>query len=233
MVVEDDDSVSKLLSCLLADEGFQPVVARTGEDALAMFESVSAELILLDLKLPGLQGTEVLRHVRRKSDIPVIMVSGKRGDIDRIVGLEMGADDYVTKPFNPRELLARVRAVLRRQRPEALFAIEEDILAAGPVRMDVGQHLVTVGGVAVSLPLKEFDLLQMLLRNAGLVLTRARIIDVVWGPEYFGDTKTLDVHIRRLRAKIESDPQEPRHIITVRGVGYKFQATEPQLLGAS
>jgi two-component system response regulator RegX3 len=224
MVVEDDDSVVRLLSCLLRDEGFQPVVARTGEDALAMFDRVSAELVLLDLRLPGLPGTEVLRELRRMSDIPVIIVTGKSGEIDRIVGLEMGADDYVTKPFSPRELLARVRAVLRRQRPEALEATDEEILASGPVHMDVGRHVVTVYGEPVKVPLKEFELLQILLRNAGLVLTRMRLIHVVWGAAYVGDTKTLDVHIRRLRAKIEPVPTKPRHIITVRGLGYKFQA---------
>jgi two-component system response regulator RegX3 len=224
MVVEDDDSVVRLLSCLLTDEGFQPVAARTGEDALAMFDRVGAELVLLDLRLPGLPGTEVLRQLRRKSDIPVIIVTGKSGDVDRIVGLEMGADDYVIKPFSPRELLARIRAVLRRQRPEALEAMDEVVLASGPVRMDVDRHVVTVRGAPVKVPLKEFDLLQILLRNAGLVLTRMRLIDVVWGTTYVGDTKTLDVHIRRLRAKIEPVPKKPRHIITVRGLGYKFEA---------
>jgi two-component system response regulator RegX3 len=224
MVVEDDDSVVRLLSCLLTDEGFQPVVARTGEDALAMFDRVGAELVLLDLRLPGLPGTEVLRQLRRKSDIPVIIVTGKSGDVDRIVGLEMGADDYVIKPFSPRELLARIRAVLRRQRPEALEAMDEVVLASGPVRMDVDRHVVTVCGAPVKVPLKEFDLLQILLRNAGLVLTRMRLIEVVWGTTYVGDTKTLDVHIRRLRAKIEPVPKKPRHLITVRGLGYKFEA---------
>ncbi len=221
MVVEDDESVVQLLSCLLADEGFQPVATRTGEDALAVFGREGAELVLLDLGLPGLSGTEVFRRLRRVSDVPVIMVTDRGGEIDRI-GMELGADDYVTKPFSPRELIARVRAVLRRQQHPPSGG--EDVLASGPVRMHVPGHVVTIRGVQVKLPLKEFELLEMLLRNAGLVVTRMRLVEEVWGPEYVGlETKTLDVHIKRLRARIEPARRTPQHVITVRGLGYKFQ----------
>jgi two-component system, OmpR family, response regulator RegX3 len=222
MVVEDDESVVQLLSCLLADEGFVPVPARTGEAALEVFGRAGAELVLLDLGLPGLSGTEVLRRLRRVSDVPVIMVTGKGSEIDRIVGLELGADDYVIKPFSPRELIARVRAVQRRWHHESSGA---EILASGPVRMDVARHVVTVRDAPVQLPLKEFDVLEMLLRNVGIVVTRMRLIETVWGAEFLGlETKTLDVHIKRLRSKIEPVQRNPRHIITVRGLGYKFQA---------
>jgi two-component system, OmpR family, response regulator RegX3 len=221
LVVEDDESIVKLLSCLLVDEGFQPVVARTGPDALDVFDRVGAALVLLDLRLPGLSGIEVFQRLRRKSDVPVIIVTGKDDEVDRIVGLEMGADDYVTKPFSPRELIARIRAVLRRQQREAS---DKEMLTAGPVRMDVARHVVTIRGTVVNLPLKEFELLEVLLRNAGLVLPRMRLIEVVWGSDYVGDTKTLDVHIKRLRAKIEHAGEDRRHIITVRGLGYKFEA---------
>jgi two-component system, OmpR family, response regulator RegX3 len=222
MVVEDDASVLQLLTCLLADAGFQPVAARTGQDALKIFNDVGVDLVLLDLGLPGAPGTEIFQRLRRKSDVPVIMVTGKASEVDRIVGLEMGADDYVTKPFSPRELIARVRAVLRRRHQAG---DEDEIMVCGPVRMDAARHVVTVRGAQVNLPLKEFQLLEMLLRNAGLVVTRMRLVEAVWGLEYVGlDTKSLDVHIKRLRAKIEPDRREPRHIITVRGVGYKLQA---------
>ena len=221
MVVEDDASVLRLLSSLLADEGYQPVATRTGEEALKVFAGAGADLVLLDLGLPGLSGMETFQRLRRKSDVPVIMVTGKASEIDRIVGLEMGADDYVTKPFSPRELTARVRAVLRRRRDDI---DEEEIMICGPVRMDVAGHVVTVRDAPVKLPLKEFQLLEVLLRNAGLVVTRTRLLEAVWGLEYVGlDTKTIDVHVKRLRAKIEPVPRKPRHIITVRGLGYRFQ----------
>jgi two-component system, OmpR family, response regulator RegX3 len=224
MVVEDDSSVAQLLSSLLEDDGFRPMVAETGPDAMELFDTVGAELVLLDLTLPGpWSGTEVLRRLRTRSDVPVIMVTGKTGEVDRIVGLEMGADDYVTKPFSPRELMARIRAVLRR-RPVGTAEADEGVLAAGPVRMDVDRHTVTVHGRPLDLPLKQFQLLEMLVRNADLVIPRMRLMESVWGPEYYGDTKTLDVHVKRLRAKIEQDPRNPRHIINVRAVGYKFKS---------
>jgi two-component system response regulator RegX3 len=180
--------------------------------------------VLLDLMLPGLPGTEVCRSLRQRSKVPVIMLTAKDSEIDKVVGLELGADDYVTKPFSSRELVARIRAVLRRQGD--VEELESAILAAGPVRMDVDRHIVAVRGEHVQLPLKEFELLEVLLRNAGRVLTRGQLIDRVWGADYVGDTKTLDVHVKRLRAKVEADPSNPRCILTVRGLGYKFDPTE-------
>ena len=220
MVVEDDRSVAELLTCLLEAEGFRPVVSRTGQAALETLGSTDPDLILLDLGLPGLSGHEVLRQVRRISDVPVIVVSGRGEEVERIVGIEMGADDFVVKPFSPRELMARIRAVLRRGRDTQATGA---VLSAGPVHMDVDKHVVLIRGTQVRLPLKEFELLEALVRNAGLVLTRMRLIDAVWGADYVGDTKTLDVHIRRLRGKIEVPGPEPRHIITIRGLGYRFQ----------
>ena len=188
-------------------------------DALAEFDRSGADIVLLDLMLPGLPGTEVCRRIRQTSNVPVIMVSAKDDEIDKVVGLELGADDYVTKPYSPRELVARVRAVLRRgQDPDLL----PDTLEAGPVRMDVERHVVTVDGIEQRLPLKEFELLEMFLRNPGRVLTRGQLIDRVWGSDYVGDTKTLDVHVKRLRAKLEPDPSEPKFLVTVRGLGYKL-----------
>jgi len=220
MVVEDDKSVAQLLACLLEAEGFRPVISGSGSGALEALGTTDPDLILLDLGLPGLPGTEVLRQVRQICDVPVIIVSGKDDEIERIVGLEMGADDYVAKPFSPRELVARIRAVLRRDRQSPSPG---SLLTAGPVHMDVDKHIVLIRGVPVRLPLKEFELLQVLVRNTGLVVTRMRLIDMVWGTDYVGDTKTLDVHIRRLRAKVEEPGPEPRHIITIRGLGYRFQ----------
>ena len=222
LVVEDEVSFSDPLSYLLRKEGYEVQVAETGPDALADFDRAGADLVLLDLMLPGLSGTEVCRQLRQRSAVPVIMLTAKDSEIDKVVGLEIGADDYVTKPYSSRELLARIKALLRRgQEPDELVpaAIE-----AGPVRMDVERHVVTVAGTQTQLPLKEFELLEMLLRNTGRVLTRGQLIDRVWGSDYVGDTKTLDVHVKRLRAKIEPDPAEPRHIVTVRGLGYKFEA---------
>ena len=222
LVVEDEESYSDPLSYLLRREGYDVVVAETGPAALAQFESNGADLVLLDLMLPGLSGVDVCRRLRQRSSVPVIMLTAKDSEIDKVVGLEIGADDYVTKPYSSRELLARIKAVLRRlAEPEELLS---PTLESGPVRMDVERHTVTVGGVSTPIPLKEFELLEMLLRNAGRVLTRIQLMDRVWGSDYVGDTKTLDVHIKRLRAKIEPDPANPRHIVTVRGLGYKFEA---------
>ncbi|MFI7617192.1 response regulator transcription factor [Nonomuraea terrae] len=225
LVVEDEESFSDALSYMLRKEGFEVSVAATGPEALETFDRNGADLVLLDLMLPGLPGTEVCRSLRQRSKVPVIMLTAKDSEIDKVVGLELGADDYVTKPFSSRELVARIRAVLRRQGdvPEEL---ETAVLAVGPVRMDVDRHVVAVRGEQVQLPLKEFELLEVLLRNAGRVLTRGQLIDRVWGADYVGDTKTLDVHVKRLRAKIESDPSNPRCILTVRGLGYKFDAVE-------
>ncbi len=221
LVVEDEDSFSDPLSYMLRNEGFEVAVAPTGPEALEEFDRHGADLVLLDLMLPGLPGTEVCRQLRNRSAVPVIMLTAKDSEIDKVVGLELGADDYVTKPFSSRELVARIRAVLRRhgQAEEP----DDAALEAGPVRMDVERHTVSVGGRAVQLPLKEFELLEMLLRNAGRVLTRMQLIDRVWGADYVGDTKTLDVHVKRLRAKIEPDPAVPRYLVTVRGLGYKFE----------
>jgi two-component system response regulator RegX3 len=222
LVVEDEESISDPLSYLLRQEGFEVAVAATGPDGLAEFDRGGADIVLLDLMLPGLSGTEVCRALRVKSSVPVIMLTARDSEIDKVVGLELGADDYVTKPFSSRELVARVRAVLRRRsEPEDAGGAA---LEAGPVRMDVERHVVSVDGGPVPMPLKEFELLELLLRNAGRVLTRGQLIDRVWGSDYVGDTKTLDVHVKRLRAKIEPDPAHPRYIVTVRGLGYKFEA---------
>jgi two-component system, OmpR family, response regulator RegX3 len=223
LVVEDEESFSDALSYMLRREGFDAVVAATGPDALAEFDRGGADIVLLDLMLPGLSGTEVCRALRGRSNVPIIMLTAKDGEIDKVVGLELGADDYVTKPYSARELVARIRAVLRR-RSDAEPAAEDAVLEAGPVRMDVKRHVVSVAGEPVSLPLKEFDLLEYLLRNAGRVLTRGQLIDRVWGSDYVGDTKTLDVHVKRLRAKLEPDPAVPTFLLTVRGLGYKLEA---------
>jgi two-component system response regulator RegX3 len=220
LVVEDEESFSDALSYMLRREGYEVAVAGSGVDALAMFDRNGADLVLLDLMLPGLSGTEVCRALRQRSRVPIIIVTARDSEVDKVVGLELGADDYVTKPFSSRELVARIRAVLRR-------GVDADdlvgsIVEAGPVRMDVERHTVSVDGRAVSLPLKEFDLLELLLRNAGRVLTRGQLIDRVWGADYVGDTKTLDVHVKRLRGKIEPDPANPKYLVTVRGLGYKF-----------
>ena len=221
LVVEDEVSISEPLAYMLEREGFEVCVAGDGPSALEEFARSGADLVLLDVMLPGLSGTEVCRTLRATSAVPIIMLTARDGEIDKVVGLELGADDYVTKPFSHRELVARVRAVLRRgtEADESAGAV----LEVGPVRMDVDRHLVTVGGVPVQLPLKEFDLLELLLRNAGRVLTRGQLIDRVWGSDYVGDTKTLDVHVKRVRAKVEPDPRAPQHLITVRGLGYKFE----------
>jgi two-component system response regulator RegX3 len=222
LVVEDEGSFSDPLSYMLRKEGFEVSVAETGTQALTEFDRSGADIVLLDLMLPEMSGTEVCRQLRQKSPVPIIMVTARDSEIDKVVGLEIGADDYVTKPYSPRELVARIRAVLRRQVAEPAES-GVPTLSAGPVRMDVDRHVVTVAGAAVQLPLKEFELLELLLRNAGRVLTRGQLIDRVWGADYVGDTKTLDVHVKRLRSKIEPEPSAPRFIVTVRGLGYKFE----------
>ncbi len=222
LVVEDEEAYSDALSYMLRREGFEVSVAATGTDALSEFDRTGADIVLLDLMLPEMSGTEVCRQLRQKSNVPVIMITARDSEIDKVVGLEIGADDYVTKPYSPRELVARIRAVLRRQTGDT-GELTPPSLSAGPVRMDVDRHVVTVAGDAVQLPLKEFELLELLLRNAGRVLTRGQLIDRVWGADYVGDTKTLDVHVKRLRSKIEPEPSMPRYIVTVRGLGYKFE----------
>ncbi len=220
LIVEDEDSFSDALSFMLRREGYEVFIATDGNAALAEFDKHGPDLVLLDLMLPGVSGTEVCRVIRGKSTVPIIMLTAKDGEVDKVVGLELGADDYVTKPFSSRELLARVRAVLRRngEQDELL----PPTIEAGSVRIDIERHVVSVRGEHVTMPLKEFDLLEFLVRNSGRVLTRNQLIDRVWGADYVGDTKTLDVHIKRLRAKIEIDPAYPSYIQTVRGLGYKF-----------
>jgi len=221
LVVEDEASFSEALAYLLGREGFDVSVADNGVSAVEEFDRHGADLVLLDLMLPGLSGTEVCRQIRSRSNVPVIMLTAKDSEVDKVVGLELGADDYVTKPYSTRELVARIRAVLRRQGEEDLPG--DGTLTAGPVRMNVERHIVTVNGEPQAFPLKEFELLEFLIRNSGRVLTRSQLIDRVWGSDYFGDTKTLDVHVKRLRAKIEEDPGNPLFIQTVRGLGYKFE----------
>ncbi len=221
LVVEDEESFSDALSFMLRKEGFAVSVATTGPDALAQFEREPSELVLLDLMLPGMSGTDVCRTIRAKSRVPIIMVTAKDSEIDKVLGLELGADDYVTKPFSSRELVARIRAVLRRNFDDL---DDSPVVEAGPVRIDPERHQVQVDGQVVSMPLKEFDLLEYLVRNSGRVLTRGQLIDRIWGSDYVGDTKTLDVHVKRLRAKVEADPAHPVHLLTVRGLGYKFEA---------
>ena len=221
LIVEDEESMADPLAFLLRREGFSTQIAANGPDALTEYDRNGADIVLLDLMLPGMSGTEVCKHLRARGPVPVIMVTARDAEIDKVVGLELGADDYITKPYSTRELIARIRAVLRR-------GVEAEdpgspVLQAGPVRMDVDRHVVSVHGDPVPLPLKEFDLLEYLIRNAGRVLTRGQLIDRVWGSDYVGDTKTLDVHVKRLRAKIEPDPAAPRYLITVRGLGYKLE----------
>ncbi|MDO8338614.1 MAG: response regulator transcription factor [Microcella sp.] len=222
LIVDDEPSLSEPLAYLLGREGYETAVAEDGPAALAEFERGGADLILLDLMLPGLPGTEVCREIRQRSSVPIIMLTAKDSEVDIVVGLELGADDYVTKPYSTRELLARIRAVLRRRVDED--DIDDGILEAGGVRVDVDRHQVSVNGREVAMPLKEFELLELLLRNAGRVLTRGQLIDRVWGADYFGDTKTLDVHVKRIRSKIEADPSNPQLLLTVRGLGYRFEA---------
>ena len=226
MIVEDEESFVEALTVGLRREGFRVLVARDGAEAIALFESGRPDLVLLDVMLPRVTGIDVCRHIRSLGgalgSVPIIMVTAKSGEIDTVVGLEVGADDYITKPYRLREVIARIRAVLRR------VPVREDddgaeALEVGGVHLDPASHEVTIRGEAVSLPLKEFELLQLLLENAGRVLTRDVLIDRVWGPHYVGDTKTLDVHVKRLRAKIETDPGNPTRLVTIRGLGYKFE----------
>ncbi len=224
LIVEDEESFAEPLEFLLRKEGFSTAIAATGQGALEEFDRNGADIVLLDLMLPGMSGTDVCKALRVRSAVPVIMVTARDSEIDKVVGLELGADDYVTKPYSARELIARIRAVLRRGGEATDGDATPGVLTAGPVRMDVERHVVSVDGAEVALPLKEFDLLEYLLRNVGRVLTRGQLIDRVWGADYVGDTKTLDVHVKRLRSKVEADPSVPRHLVTVRGLGYKFEA---------
>ncbi len=222
LVVEDEQSLREPLVYLLEKEGYEVLEAADGNAALELFKSEPLDLILLDIMMPGMSGNEVCRVIRQTSNIPVIMLTAKDSEIDKVVGLEIGADDYVTKPYSSRELLARMKAVLRRNSEPATAT--DGLLEGGPVSMDVDRHLVFVNGQKVAMPLKEFDLLELLLENRNRVLTRGQIIDRVWGSNYFGDTKTLDVHVKRIRSKIEDDPARPVLLVTVRGLGYKFEA---------
>ena len=222
LIVEDEESLADPLAFLLRKEGFEATVVTDGPSALAEFDRAGADIVLLDLMLPGMSGTDVCKQLRSRSSVPVIMVTARDSEIDKVVGLELGADDYVTKPYSARELIARIRAVLRRGGDDD-SEVTNGVLGSGPVRMDVERHVVSVNGEAITLPLKEFDLLEYLMRNSGRVLTRGQLIDRVWGADYVGDTKTLDVHVKRLRSKIESDPANPIHLVTVRGLGYKLE----------
>jgi two-component system response regulator RegX3 len=223
LIVEDESSFSEALAFLLGKEGFDTVVAEDGRQALDIYGREGADLILLDLMIPEVSGVEVCRTIRTTSQVPIIMLTAKDAEIDKVVGLELGADDYVTKPYSSRELIARIKAVMRRGVLEESSLLEQDLMEVGPVRLNIGKHQVSVKGIPVSLPLKEFELLEFLMRNAGRVLTRSQLIDRVWGGDYYGDTKTLDVHIKRLRAKIEDDPANPVLIQTIRGLGYKLE----------
>ncbi len=223
LIVEDEESLADPLAFLLRKEGFEATVVADGPTALAEFERAGADIVLLDLMLPGMSGTEVCKQLRARSSVPVIMVTARDTEIDKVVGLELGADDYVTKPYSARELIARIRAVLRRGADTDDLGVDSGVLEAGPVRMDVERHVVSVNGQPIMLPLKEFDLLEYLMRNRGRALTRVQLIDRVWGADYVGDTKTLDVHVKRLRSKIEADPANPVYLVTLRGLGYKLE----------
>jgi two-component system, OmpR family, response regulator RegX3 len=220
LIIEDEESYREALVYMLRKEGFDVVEAADGSEGLAAFDKGGADIVLLDLMMPGVPGTEVCRQLRQRGPVPVIMVTARDSEIDKVVGLELGADDYVTKPFSQRELVARIRAVLRRGQDVELLP---DVVEAQGVRMDIERHEVSVDGRTVRLALKEFELLEMLLRNAGRVMTRGQLIDRIWGADYVGDTKTLDVHVKRLRTKIETDPGQPKMLLTVRGLGYKFE----------
>jgi two-component system, OmpR family, response regulator RegX3 len=230
LVVEDEDSFVDALSVGLQREGFRVQVARDGAEALELFDLVEPDLVLLDLMLPRISGVDVCRQLRARSSVPIIMVTAKSSEIDTVVGLEVGADDYVSKPYRLRELVARMRAALRRAPRDDALPPSEDALEVGDVRLDPDRHEVVVRGEEVTLPLKEFELLELLLANAGRVLTRETLIDRIWGIDYVGDTKTLDVHVKRLRAKVEDDPSNPRRIVTIRGLGYKYEL--PRASGA-
>ena len=221
LVVEDEEALAESVRYNLEREGYVVTVAGDGRRAIERFRAEAPSLVILDLMLPELSGLDVCRMIRDGSEVPIIMVTAKDSEADKVAGLELGADDYVTKPFSVRELVSRVRANLRRTRPEAIRPTEE-ILAGGPVTMDVARHEVTVRGESVPMPPKEFDLLESLLRRRGRLLTRELLIEEIWGADYYGDTRTLDVHMKRLRRKVEEDPHRPVHLVTVRGLGYKF-----------
>jgi two-component system response regulator RegX3 len=223
LIVEDESSFSEALAFLLGKEGFEVIVAEDGRAALNIFAKEGADLILLDLMIPEVSGVDVCRTIRTTSQVPIIMLTAKDAEIDKVVGLELGADDYVTKPYSSRELIARIKAVLRRGIPDNDALGDLDVVSVGPIKLDTARHQATINGSLVGLPLKEFELLEFLMRNAGRVLTRSQLIDRVWGGDYFGDTKTLDVHIKRLRSKIEADPANPVLIQTIRGLGYKLE----------
>ena len=223
LIVEDESSFSEALSFLLGKEGYEVTVAATGTEAIEQFNKNGADLVLLDLMIPEISGVEVCKTIRTTSQVPIIMLTAKDSEIDKVVGLELGADDYVTKPYSSRELIARIKAVLRRGATEDV-ATEHGIHSVAGIRLDIGKHQVTVNGTLISLPLKEFELLEFLMRNSGRVLTRTQLIDRIWGGDYYGDTKTLDVHIKRLRSKIEADPANPVLIQTIRGLGYKLES---------
>ena len=222
LVVEDEQSLRDPLVYLLKKEGYEVVIAETGDDAISIFGHDNIDIVVLDLMLPGMDGNEVCRSIRQKSNVPIIILTAKDSEIDKVVSLELGADDYVTKPYSSRELLARMKAVLRRNSERVTKQPVSDIIEVGRISMNLDRHLVYVDGKEISLPLKEYELLEMLMTNANRVLTRAQLIDSVWGHGYFGDTKTLDVHIKRIRSKIEKNPAIPEHLLTVRGVGYRF-----------
>jgi two-component system response regulator RegX3 len=225
LIAEDEDSFVDALVLGLRREGFLTTVAHDGVEALTLFDAVQPDLVLLDVMLPKLSGLDVCRDIRARSSVPIIMVTAKGTELDTVVGLEVGADDYVSKPYRLRELVARMRAALRRApRDDDGSEAPTEVLQVGEVRLDPGRHEVIVRANDVTLPLKEFELLELLLANAGRVLTRDTLIDRIWGPHYVGDTKTLDVHIKRLRAKIEEDPSNPTLITTIRGLGYRFEA---------
>ncbi|MFS0866790.1 response regulator [Microbacterium sp. 179-B 1A2 NHS] len=222
LIVEDEPDLADPLAYLLRREGFEVEIAEDGGTALDAFTARGADIVLLDLMLPGMPGTEVCRIIRTTSKVPIIMVTAKDSEVDIVVGLELGADDYITKPYSSRELLARMRAVLRRTEADEVD-VDERIIEGGRVRIDMDRHTVAVDGAEIAMPLKEFELLELLMRNSGRVLTRGQLIDRVWGSDYFGDTKTLDVHIKRIRSRIEQNPSDPVMLLTVRGLGYRFE----------
>jgi two-component system response regulator RegX3 len=222
LVIEDEESFRDALQFMLSREGFDVVLAADGAEGMKQFDAKNPDIVLLDLMLPEVSGTEVCKYIRTKSNVPVIMLTAKDTEIDKVVGLELGADDYVTKPFSTRELLARIKAVLRRGSDIELDTV--GMIEGGPIRMDVERHALTVNGEAVAMPLKEFELLEFLMRNSGRVLTRGQLMDRIWGSDYVGDGKTLDVHVKRIRSKIEPDPANPVYLTTVRGLGYRFEA---------
>ena len=222
LIVEDDDHIRTALRLMFEGEGFDVDDAPTGEVGVALFSRMSSDVAIVDIMLPGMSGFETCQALRATSDLPIVIVSARDDTADVVLGLESGADDYVTKPYSARELIARIRAVLRRGGDDD-SEITDGVLESGPVRMDVERHVVSVSGAPITLPLKEFDLLEYLMRNSGRVLTRGQLIDRVWGADYVGDTKTLDVHVKRLRSKIEADPANPTHLVTVRGLGYKLE----------